>query len=677
MAGLNLRIGTKLGIASALGILLVIGMLTNQQLSDAAVERATKAAEAQEGIALNAQAAETAVRRMQVAVRDMRLARSVEDADKALGALRDMAAQAATRLDAGMRLTVRPENRDRLNRIKSLNADYLSAALELGATQKDILTKTGRRNQETVTWTKAFDALLAAPALAALTNRGEVEAALRDANGAFHSLRASTWRFSMTGEAAIKDQINKDAEVNGSALRRARGLTTEKAVNDAIDALQASATSFLALTTEITRAEDQKNQIQFQRLLPMANEVGELTGVALSVADKLSGAAVAAAEEEIAKSGRVGFLVGGLVIAVLVGSAVFSFLGIARPIQRLNGAMSEMAEGNLDVTIPGADRGDEIGDMAKTVTVIRRNAEQEAIAKQEAAQREEAQRAAQRKADMHRLADSFEAAVGNIIDTVSSSSTELEAAASTLTHTAETTQHLSTSVAAASEEASTNVQSVASASEELASSVSEIARQVQQSSKIAGEAVQQAQQTDARIAELSQAAGRIGDVVKLITAIAEQTNLLALNATIEAARAGEAGRGFAVVAQEVKALAAQTAKATDEIGTQITGMQTATQESVAAIKAIGATIDQISEIASAIAAAVEEQGAATQEISRNVQQAAKGTTDVAANITQVNRGAAETGSASSQVLASAKSLASEGNRLKLEVSKFLGTVRAA
>ena len=187
----------------------------------------------------------------------------------------------------------------------------------------------------------------------------------------------------------------------------------------------------------------------------------------------------------------------------------------------------------------------------------------------------------------------------------------------------------------------------------------------------------QAAQTDARINELSQAATRIGDVVALISAVAQQTNLLALNATIEAARAGEAGKGFAVVAQEVKALAAQTAKATEEISTQIASMQTATQDSVVAIKGISDTINRISEIASTIAAAVEEQGAATQEISRNVTEAAMGTTQVASNITQVNTGAAETGTASSQVLSSAQSLSNESNHLKVEVEKFLSTVRAA
>jgi methyl-accepting chemotaxis protein len=240
-----------------------------------------------------------------------------------------------------------------------------------------------------------------------------------------------------------------------------------------------------------------------------------------------------------------------------------------------------------------------------------------------------------------------------------------------------TTQQLSAVVAESSEQASSNVQSVATASEQLTASVGEISRQVHESQAIAGSAVQQAQATDARINELSIAAGRIGDVVKLITAIAEQTNLLALNATIEAARAGEAGRGFAVVAAEVKTLATQTAKATDEISARIAGMQSATRDSVAAIKDIGATIVRIAEIATSVSAAVEEQGAATQEIARNILSAAHSTTQVAENIGDVNRGAGETGSASAQVLVSARSLAQEGNRLRLEVDQFLTTVRAA
>jgi methyl-accepting chemotaxis protein len=221
------------------------------------------------------------------------------------------------------------------------------------------------------------------------------------------------------------------------------------------------------------------------------------------------------------------------------------------------------------------------------------------------------------------------------------------------------------------------VQSVAAATEEMASSVTEISRQVQQSARMANDAVGQARITNERVSELSKAASRIGDVVELINTIAGQTNLLALNATIEAARAGEAGRGFAVVASEVKALAEQTAKATGEIGQQIAGIQTATAESVGAIQNISSTIEKLSEISSTIASAVEEQGAATQEISRNVQQASHGTQRVSANITDVQRGASETGTACSQVLSAARSLSGDSNRLKLEVGKFLDSVRAA
>jgi len=304
----------------------------------------------------------------------------------------------------------------------------------------------------------------------------------------------------------------------------------------------------------------------------------------------------------------------------------------------------------------------------------RRAAEVKAEAEKRAA---EVKSEADRKAAVLKLTDEFEAAVGGIIEAVSSTSTQLEASARTLANTASMTQQLSATVAGASEEASANVSSVAAATEEMSSSIGDIGRQVQESSKIAVDAVKQAQQTDVRINELSTAASRIGDVVKLITAIAEQTNLLALNATIEAARAGEAGRGFAVVAQEVKTLATQTAKATDEISTQIAGMQTATQESVAAIKAIGYTIERISQISASIAAAVEAQGAATGEISRSIGEAARGTAEVATNITDVNRGASETGSASTQVLSSAQSLANESNHLKTEVGKFLRTVRIA
>src|SRR5947209_2565219 len=365
-----------------------------------------------------------------------------------------------------------------------------------------------------------------------------------------------------------------------------------------------------------------------------------------------------------------GFLLGG-VLALLLGR------GISRPMIEMCKAMRELATGNFEVVLPGLGRRDELGEMAGAVEEFKTQAIAKAERDAAAQELQNSASSAARRAELIRFADEFEAAVGTIVSNVSASSVQLEQAAGTLTRTAETTQSLSSQVAGASEEASTNMQSVATATEELSTSVDEIGRRVRDSNRIAEAAVLQAEQTDSRIGKLSRAAQEIGEVVKLITAIAEQTNLLALNATIEAARAGEAGRGFAVVAAEVKSLASQTARATDEISSHISGMQGATQESVAAIKEIGGTIGEISSIASAIASAVEQQSGATQEIARNVQSVAQGTHQAAANIMQVNRGASDTGAASSEVLNSAKTLSSESLRLREELDRFMRNIRAA
>ncbi|GAB1717145.1 MAG: methyl-accepting chemotaxis sensory transducer [Nitrobacter sp.] len=358
-----------------------------------------------------------------------------------------------------------------------------------------------------------------------------------------------------------------------------------------------------------------------------------------------------------------------------IGIAVYMVRDISRVIASIVAPMRALGAGDLSAVVPHLGEKNEVGTMADALQVfktalIAKKAADEAASHDAAAKLQRAQR-------IDTITGEFESMIGELVGSLSSSSTELEAAANTLTATAETTGKTSGEAAAASQEVSSNVQSVASATEEITSSVHEIGRQVHEASRVASDAVRQAERTDSNITELSQAAGRIGDVVKLITAVAEQTNLLALNATIEAARAGDAGRGFAVVASEVKTLAAQTAKATDEISAQIADIQSATHDSVTAIREIGNTIKLISEISSAIAAAVEEQGAATQEIARNVQQAAQRSGEVASSITEVSRGAGETGSASSQVLSSAQMLSTESARLKMEVENFLHTVRAA
>ncbi len=383
-----------------------------------------------------------------------------------------------------------------------------------------------------------------------------------------------------------------------------------------------------------------------------------------------------ALNDEVADSSQIALVMGGVFAGALV--LVLYFVGgtITRPISRLTQVMTEIAAGNTDVAVSGQDGSDEVADMARAVQIFKDNAvDKRRLEEVQAASQQRASE--ERRQTVREMADRFEVQVKKVVEGVSSAATQMQVTAQQMSATAEQTNRQSTNVATASEEAAANVQTVAATAEELSASIAEIGRQVMQSAKIAQNAVAEAEATNTTVQGLAEAAEKIGDVVKLISDIAGQTNLLALNATIEAARAGEAGKGFAVVAQEVKNLANQTARATEEISQQIASVQEETTDAVGAIGKIRAIIGEVNEIATTISSAVEQQGISTKEIARNVQQAARGTQDVNQNIESVSKAVGETGLAAGQVLSASQQMAQQAEGLRREVERFLGEVRSA
>ena len=371
----------------------------------------------------------------------------------------------------------------------------------------------------------------------------------------------------------------------------------------------------------------------------------------------------------------LGFAILG--IAVIAGGIAWMIgRSISKPLGLLGARMQALADGKLDGEIPGIGRGDEVGAMATTVQIFKDNAVRiRGLEEAEAAT--QARAAAERRATMENIASDFERSVTGIVRSVSTAAAGMQTTAQSMTATASDASARAATVGAASESASNNVGTVAAAAEELSSSVAEISRQVARSSEIASKAVGDAERTNATVQALSTGAEKIGEVVKLIHSIAAQTNLLALNATIEAARAGESGRGFAVVASEVKALANQTAKATEEISAQVAAMQASTSEAVTSIGGITETIAQMSEITTSISTAVDQQGDATREIARNIQSVAAGSSEISAHIGGVTSAAAATGKAASEVLSNARELDNQSGMLRNAVDEFLGKVRAA
>lgn len=511
---------------------------------------------------------------------------------------------------------------------------------------------------------------------------GLIEQAVLELNGAEYRVAAAPKEYADVAaqiadvEKTLTEQLAKAAVVAGPEQKK---LLEE--VRPAIKAYLAEIAGTLEAARKVKDlVEVDKRQLEILKLVKESRSEATLVDDAVAkyvdIADAEGIRISRDASAEARGIEKLLLAVAGLGITV---SFFLSWLvatkGMVNPIGRIVECLRRLAAGDLAIEVYGTERRDEVGDIAKATLVFKENMikNNEMAEEQE---REQKIRAARAKR-MEDMCTAFDATSSEAVKSLAAVASEMRSSSEALNATAEETTRQASGVAAGSEEASANVQTVASAAEELSSSIVEISRRVAQAAQIAASAVSEAEQTNVKVQGLAAAANKIGEVVALITDIADQTNLLALNATIEAARAGDAGKGFAVVASEVKNLANQTAKATEEIGSQIGSIQTATQEAVAAIEAITKTIAKIDQVNSGIASAVEQQGAATQEIARNVEQAATGTQEVSSNIAGVSQAANDTGAAATQIQSTAADLSRQSEMLRAEVDKFLANVRAA
>ncbi|MDQ0470432.1 methyl-accepting chemotaxis protein [Labrys wisconsinensis] len=673
---MTLSIGRKLGLSSALGILLLAGMMAAQFHLNRTILDTHAQSIAQEKMRAAAAGGAAGLRGARAAGLDVLLARNTAALKQASAAFDADAARADAAFAAGAASAADPASADRFARLKALLGDYRATLAAIAADQETILTLGEKHRALEAAWDENFQAVMLNVQIFGASADKDIPARLAAANALAAQARIAFWRYLTTGEQALQAKLEGYVDGAATQLADVKALDKDGVFAEQLDPLIKAAADLKPVIAGAVAARQDQDGLDAGKALPTMAAADKLIGETLSASEASAAAAVEATVEAITAAGRIALGVGALVMLVLVGSALMAMLSVARPLRRIADVLLRLGRGERDMAIPYAGRSDEVGRTAQAAETFRRNLVE--VERLQAERRQaEAHLAAERSEAMRLLADAFETSVGGVVATVSSAAGRLESSSRALTGTAEGTAMQSSAATRVSDEAAAHVQTVAAAAEELSASVDEIGRQVERSARIAAEAERETGATSQKVKALAAAAEGIGDIVNLITSIAGQTNLLALNATIEAARAGVAGRGFAVVASEVKMLADQTGRATQEIAQRIGAIQAMTGEGVAAIGAIAAIIREISAISESIASAVTQQGAAASEIAQSVQQAAAGTAEVNRSIADVAQAAAASKTEAAALSASAEDLAGQSAVLSSEMARFLATVRAA